>query len=788
MKKISSLKNIAYVLLTFLCFMLFLGVKPSEVMAAEGDIDVFVEIEGSDKEKNINEISGLTGMSFDSTNNILTLNNYEGGALIVKSRDEKSKNLEVKIVGNNTLKSNDLFYGNDLLLFENINVTFTGNGKLYLNLEKPNGKQMYFRQGGEGSITIDGPTINMNNCRGYLYTKGDFTMKSGTLNISRFPIVRKGSDYTEFDYYHAIGIDGHFLALGGNININYIYPSGYTNVKEINDNIEAIRCDYLPVIKDCKMNLTLPDELQENVYLLKDTSITVKIVNEYKQALPIDQVGKIDGLTWDKDNLCLTLNGYNGGNIQIDSKYIADIEVKVIGDNTVNEMFGYSLFYFGKNNIRMTGSGTINFVNKLCDVTNIIYGYGGEDKVDFILDGPTLNYTKESKGFDYGFISYSNIEMISGTINVEIIPNYQSHSDSFEYACCLYAAGGGIDISGGTIIADYVPHEGNTVFNSLITISTDNYAYRKSPVINTSNCVIVVAGRGAIVDNDAVFRNRIKSEKTDWLNIGNNTIIIFADEIKNAVPIDINLFKGELSESTFVYDGKKKEPKVKVGGLVEGVDFTVTYSDNVNVGTGSVTVTGKGFYKGTMKLTFEIVPNPKASDIIDGPKNGSTVKDKKYVYKVIKQGNTDGSVIGELEVIGLKKKSLKQIKIAANVKIKGVTYKVTSVGANAFKGNKKITKAIIGKNVVNIGNNAFANCKKLKQVTINSKKLKKIGKGAFAKDKKLNKIIIKSNKLSKVGKNFVKGTSKKLVIKVPKKKKTKYAKKFVNAGFKGKVK
>ena len=166
----------------------------------------------------------------------------------------------------------------------------------------------------------------------------------------------------------------------------------------------------------------------------------------------------------------------------------------------------------------------------------------------------------------------------------------------------------------------------------------------------------------------------------------------------------------------------------------------------------------------------------------DGPEKGKTIKDKKYIYKVVIAGSSDGSIIGELTVIGLKKKSLTTIKIAAKVTINGITYKVTSVGKNAFKNNKKIIKAFIGKNVKIIKTSAFEGCKKLKQVSINSKLLKTIGKNAFNGDKKLKKIIIKSKKLKMIGNKALKGTSKKLVVRVPKKKKKEYRKKLKKAG------
>ena len=185
-------------------------------------------------------------------------------------------------------------------------------------------------------------------------------------------------------------------------------------------------------------------------------------------------------------------------------------------------------------------------------------------------------------------------------------------------------------------------------------------------------------------------------------------------------------------------------------------------------------------FTGEIKLDFIIEGENKEAENGSeeyGPAEGSKIKDKKYNYEVIKAGSIDGKVVGELKVTGLKKKSLTQIKVAAVVTINGVKYKVTSIGAKAFKGNKKITKATIGKNVKEIGANAFAKCPKLKQVTINSTVLKTIGKSAFNGDKKLTKVIIKSTKLKKVGKKaFARKGGKKLTFRVPKSKKKAYKK------------
>lgn len=67
-----------------------------------------------------------------------------------------------------------------------------------------------------------------------------------------------------------------------------------------------------------------------------------------------------------------------------------------------------------------------------------------------------------------------------------------------------------------------------------------------------------------------------------------------------------------LSESTYVYDGKPKTPTVSVKTanetLVEGIDYTVEYKNNTNIGTASVEIKGISdrYVEGTVTKKFEI--------------------------------------------------------------------------------------------------------------------------------------------------------------------------------------
>lgn len=81
-----------------------------------------------------------------------------------------------------------------------------------------------------------------------------------------------------------------------------------------------------------------------------------------------------------------------------------------------------------------------------------------------------------------------------------------------------------------------------------------------------------------------------------------------------------------LASNQYRYTGKAIEPKVRVYGsglyLVNGVDYNVSYSDNVNAGKAKATITGIGAYKGKITKEFEIM---KVSQNIEAKLQDKTV-------------------------------------------------------------------------------------------------------------------------------------------------------------------
>ena len=115
-----------------------------------------------------------------------------------------------------------------------------------------------------------------------------------------------------------------------------------------------------------------------------------------------------------------------------------------------------------------------------------------------------------------------------------------------------------------------------------------------------------------------------------------------------------------------------------------------------------------------------------------------------------------------------------KISIPSTVRYNGITYRVTSIWANAFKKRSRLTTVSIGHNVSVIGKNAFYKCKKLKKVTIGTG-LTQINPGAFRGVKKGCTITIKSLKLKRVSSRIDQFVSR-MTVRVPKRKYTAYKK------------
>lgn len=246
-----------------------------------------------------------------------------------------------------------------------------------------------------------------------------------------------------------------------------------------------------------------------------------------------------------------------------------------------------------------------------------------------------------------------------------------------------------------------------------------------------------------------------------YITVDKNTVTTV--DLKNCI-ISVNT-------ANAAYTGAEVKPSVTVKEgaktLKEGTDYTVSYQNNINIGTAKVIVTGKNHYAGTVEKTFAIAA-----------KTGSIHTVGAYKYRITSANET--------AFVGLKSAKTSKVNIPGTVKIGGKDFKVTSIANNALK-KSKATSISIGANVRTIGNSAFENCSKLTKVTVGAG-VTKIGTKAFMGCKKLKTITIKSLKLKTVGKKALSGIKSNAKVKVLKKKLKEYQKLFKGKGQGKKVK
>lgn len=188
------------------------------------------------------------------------------------------------------------------------------------------------------------------------------------------------------------------------------------------------------------------------------------------------------------------------------------------------------------------------------------------------------------------------------------------------------------------------------------------------------------------------------------------------EEVQYVIVAPISSVSITLPSAAYTYTGKQFTPAPavtfksstgKTMTLSKGADYSVSYAGNVNAGTATVKVTGKGRFTGTKTATFKI---NKAN-------NTMTVKGKKAILKAktLKKSNKTLKVTSVLSInnpIGalkyVKKKGNKKIsinkkngKVKVGKKLKKGTYKVTvAVTAAGDANHNAVTKKVKFKVIV----------------------------------------------------------------------------------------
>lgn len=199
-----------------------------------------------------------------------------------------------------------------------------------------------------------------------------------------------------------------------------------------------------------------------------------------------------------------------------------------------------------------------------------------------------------------------------------------------------------------------------TVKSGNMILNSSNYAVTYSNNTNPGVACVKVKGTG------------------NYTGTITRTFIINKKSIKG--------FTVSLSKKTYTYNGKKRNPTIKVKNgnkeLIQGTDYKVSYNNNVNAGTAKVIVSGLGKYSGTIEIKYNI--NKKAQSI--------SVKKKQTGAKTLAlNASTNGG--GKL-TYKCSNKKIATVSSSGSVKFKKKGKVTITITASATNNYKKSTKKV----------------------------------------------------------------------------------------------
>ena len=210
-----------------------------------------------------------------------------------------------------------------------------------------------------------------------------------------------------------------------------------------------------------------------------------------------------------------------------------------------------------------------------------------------------------------------------------------------------------------------------------ITLTESDYSVEYQNNINAGTATVIVKGIGNFGgEARAEFKIAPRSIGTEeGINPGFR-ISAVEDQTYTGVGLtpDVELsFDGRPGGAVTPMDGREAE-----GGLLEkNVDYTLSYHDNVTVGTAGVTVTGIGNYSGTIEVQFRIL----------GPMNLADVS------KIPAQPYTGSEVTPKPDVTfaGKKLTEGEEYTLSYTDNIVQGTATITITGLGWYTGEKKVT-------------------------------------------------------------------------------------------------
>ena len=220
----------------------------------------------------------------------------------------------------------------------------------------------------------------------------------------------------------------------------------------------------------------------------------------------------------------------------------------------------------------------------------------------------TYNGATLTKGTDYTLTYSNNVNVGTGTVTITGKGNFKgTTSKTFSISARAMSDTSVANISSQTYTGNVISPLPTITYNNKTLKKDTDYTLSYSDNINVGTATITITGKGNFAGTTSKTFS-ISARAMSDTSVANISSQTYTGNVISPLP-------------TITYNNKT---------LKKDTDYTLSYSDNINAGTATITITGKGNFTGMTSMTF-IITQKSAEKL-----NISEIANQIYTGKEIK--------------------------------------------------------------------------------------------------------------------------------------------------------
>ena len=286
----------------------------------------------------------------------------------------------------------------------------------------------------------------------------------------------------------------------------------------------------------------------------------------------------------------------------------------------------------------------------------------------------TYNGATLTKGTDYTLTYSNNVNVGTGTVTITGKGNFKgTTSKTFSILARAMSDTSVANVSSQTYTGNGISPLPTITYNNKTLKKDTDYTLSYSNNINAGTATITITGKGNFTGTTSKTFS-ISARAMSDTSVANISSQTYTGNVISPLP-------------TITYNNKT---------LKKDTDYTLSYSDNINAGTATITITGKGNFAGTTSKTFSISARAMSDTSV------ANISSQTYT----------GNVISPLPTITYNNKTLKKdtdYTLSYSDNINAGTATITITGKGNFTGMTSMTFIITQKSAEKLNISEIAN-------------------------------------------------------------------------------